>query len=86
MSRGPLLGGLTAVLGGFWTLLTGLTDFGWILANTDFWYPVITTATRFIGPQFAPQLPWSLVTMLAGGAFVVVLLIRGYRKRKEKHA
>jgi len=73
--------GLTAVFGGVWTLFAGMTDFGWLLAHTDLWYPVVTTVSRFLGPKLAPGLPWELITLAAGLVFVVALLTRTYRNR-----
>jgi hypothetical protein len=83
MSKSDIAAGMTAVFGGAWTLLAGMTDFGWLLAHTDLWYPVITTTTRYIGPQLAPNVPWELFTLAAGAAFVTALLIRTYQKRSK---
>ena len=86
MSRGVLAGGVTAVVGGLWTVLTGLTDLGWLLGHTDIWYPIITTVARYIGPQVLPSIPWSLITTLAGLAFVLALLVRARRSKEKTNA
>lgn len=84
-SKGLLATGATAVFGGLWTLVSGLTDPSFLM-QTELWYPVLSVVAHEIGPQALPQVPWRMVSLLVAFVFVVVSLIQTYRQTIKKHA
>ena len=83
--KGLLISGVTAILGGLWTLLSGLTDPSFLM-QTELWYPILSVFAHEIGPQALPQIPWRIVSLVVAFAFVVVSLIQTYRKTSNQHA
>lgn len=78
-----LVGAATAASGGLWTLLVGLTDPSFLLARTDFWYPIALAVGRFIGPMVLPAIPWNLLTLVAALVFVAAALIKEHRRQSD---
>lgn len=77
---GVVVGTVTAILGGAWTLLASLTEPAFLLSQTDLWYPLTLAIGRFIGPELLPGVPWHLLTMVAALVFVAALLIKTNRE------
>lgn len=65
-----------SVLGGAWVLLTGMLDPSWLVGHTGSWFGIASLTTRFVGPQILPEIPWSLLTLVAALVFIGASLYR----------
>lgn len=79
--RGGALAVAGTVLAGAATLLTGLLDPSFLVGAKGLWFPIVSTASRFVGPVLLPRIPvlgvpvpWEGLTLAAATTFVAVSL------------
>lgn len=82
MSKKQAAGGITAIFGGAYYLLTGFLDPSFLL-SIDIWYPFAKVFTRAIGPMIAPSVSWQSIGGLLGVMFLVASLAKLNKRRKN---
>lgn len=79
-----VLGVVGTVFAGLGTLLSGLVDPSWLLANNELWYSIAVAILRWVGPGAMPDVPWDALLLLASLVYVTIMLIQIQKRQNEE--
>lgn len=75
---------LAAIASGGYALVTGMLDPSWLIAHSGQWFSIATVSTQLIGPNVAPNIPWTMLTVAFALVFVAAMLIKIDRSSKKQ--